>query len=220
MMAKTMSIAVMIALILMACSKDRGGLDEAQENALMAAVAEDNLQEVERICIDWKSKRPKNFVVTWLLHWAYAGQNKMKIESILSNELDFFDEKHKKEAVTFAEQLVKAYNESAIAWTLLSDAQGRVEMNKEALNSTDRAVSVDDGYAPAWVNKGVVLGKNMGHYSEAIECFDKAIQINPDNTIAWNNRGTALVQMDRLEEAIKCYDKAKQINPNLSERRK
>jgi tetratricopeptide (TPR) repeat protein len=214
-MKKTMSISVMIALVaVMACFKDSGGLDAEEENALMTAVVEGNWQEVEMVCTSWKLKQPKNFVATWLLRWTYAEQNKMKMESILSNELDLFDKKRKKDAVTFAKRMVKAHGESAVAWTLLSEVQGRVEMNKEALNSTDRALSVDDLYDSAWANKGVVLGKNMGRYAEAVECFDKAIQINPDNTIAWNNRGTALVQMDRLEEALKCYDEAIKINPN------
>jgi hypothetical protein len=47
---KAMSTAVIIALAaLMASSKYSGGLDAAQESALMAAAAEGNWQEVEKI---------------------------------------------------------------------------------------------------------------------------------------------------------------------------
>ena len=68
MMTQTMSMAVMEALIiaLIAYSKDSGCLDAAQESVLMAAVAEGNWQEIERICTDWKAMHPKSSVSTRL----------------------------------------------------------------------------------------------------------------------------------------------------------
>jgi len=223
-MTKAMSIAVMIALVaLISCSKDTGGkdsggLDAAQESALMAAVAEGNWQEVERICTNWKAKQPKNLVATWLKSWACVGQDKMNQAGILQNELSLFEGRHRKEAVIFAERMVKAYGGSAVAWAFLSNAQVSYGKKKEALKSADRAVSLDERCALAWINKGNAL-KMMGRYEEAIKCFDKAIQINPNDIMAWVQKGFALEDVNHpwyKEEALKCFDRVIQINPNYA----
>ena len=197
-------------------AKLQEGLDVAQESTLISAVAEGNWQEVERICTDWKARQPKSLIATWLLSAAFIEQNKMKQERMLSIELDLFEEKRWKEAITFAERMVKAHSGSAIAWTLLSNAQIWARMNKEALKNANKAVLLDEKCALAWYNKSVALGK-IGRYEEAIKCLDKAIKINPNYAQAWVNKGGVLQGLKRYEEAIKHFDKAIEINPDFVE---
>ena len=47
-----------------------------------------------------------------------------------------------------------------------------------ALNSFQKAISLNEGDPDLWNLKGIAL-RSLGRYNEAIECFNKSLEIDP-----------------------------------------
>ena len=52
------------------------------------------------------------------------------------------------------------------------------EQYEDALNSFERAISLNQNDADLWNLMGIAL-RSLGRYNEAIECFNKSLQIDP-----------------------------------------
>ncbi len=52
------------------------------------------------------------------------------------------------------------------------------EEYENALNSFDKAISLDDNDPDLWNMKGITL-RCLGRYNDAIECFNKSLEIDP-----------------------------------------
>jgi tetratricopeptide (TPR) repeat protein len=87
---------------------------------------------------------------------------------------------------------------------------------KKAIESFNKAIKIEPGYADAWFNKGVALGK-LGRYDEALKAFNKAIEIKPDYADTWYNKGVALHKLGRYDEALKAFNKAIEIKPDYAD---
>jgi hypothetical protein len=136
-MIKATIVAVMVAFVaLMTYCEDSWGFDAAEESTLIVSVAEGNWPEVEKACIDWRTKQPKSLVAMRLLICAYEEQSKMGQLGTLKVELtkaDWIRTEHLEEVVAFMEQLVATHGESAVAWALLSNTQAFTRMKKDLL---------------------------------------------------------------------------------------
>jgi tetratricopeptide (TPR) repeat protein len=86
---------------------------------------------------------------------------------------------------------------------------------QDAINICDQVLEIDNGYLPAWSNKGVTLIE-VGKSDKAIVCFDKAIELEPSNLFAWYNKGYVLSALGNNTEAIECYNKAIEIDANYA----
>jgi len=82
----------------------------------------------------------------------------------------------------------------------------------DATEYCKKNLELDPKYAPAWINKGIVLS-NQDKYDEAIKAYDEAIRLDPEDATAWNNKGSALGNLDKYDEAIKAYDEAIRLDP-------
>ena len=50
--------------------------------------------------------------------------------------------------------------------------------NENALNSFQKAISLNQNDPDLWNLKGIAL-RSLGRYNEAIECFNKSLEIDP-----------------------------------------
>ncbi|MDL2338648.1 MAG: tetratricopeptide repeat protein [Pseudomonadota bacterium] len=79
----------------------------------------------------------------------------------------------------------------------------------------ERAVAVNDGFAPLHNNCGIAL-RELKRFDEAIASYDRALRLQPDHADALNNRGNVLRDLKWHAEALACYDQSlalKPINP-------
>jgi tetratricopeptide (TPR) repeat protein len=92
-------------------------------------------------------------------------------------------------------------------------AQGKLD---EALESFDRAISLEPDYAEAFSARGTILFA-LGRADEALASFDKAILLEPRNANGYYNRGFALQTLARFPEALESYDKAILVDRSASD---
>jgi len=89
--------------------------------------------------------------------------------------------------------------------------QGR---RQDAETRYKQAVALDDGFAAAWNNLGVVRA-SMGKLTPAEQAYRKAVKIQPNYALAWYNLGAVLDARNRYTEAIDAYRRAFVLNPGL-----
>ncbi len=75
----------------------------------------------------------------------------------------------------------------------------------EALETFDRAISLNPEITEAWNNRGVALFR-LGRMEESLESYNKALTLDPQNLDALRNKGFVLRSMGRFDEALQCYD--------------
>ena len=83
---------------------------------------------------------------------------------------------------------------------------------EEAIDSYEKAISLDTRYFDAYNNLGVVLHQ-LGKLEEAQKSFRQAILIKPDFAKAYNNLGRLFQDFGRFEEAKAIYNKVINIKP-------
>jgi len=87
---------------------------------------------------------------------------------------------------------------------------------RRAIASYDRALSINPGFADAWMGKGKAL-YDTGNYNAALTAYDKALQLNPNLAVAWILQGQTLGAMGRRPEAQQALNRALQLQPNNPE---
>lgn len=65
-----------------------------------------------------------------------------------------------------------------------------------------------------FIEKGVILYKQLKDYESAVECFSKSLSENQKrlNAVALNWKGVCLYELKKYTESIECYDKALEID--------
>jgi tetratricopeptide (TPR) repeat protein len=108
-------------------------------------------------------------------------------------------------------QILNVVPDSLEGWLGIGELQFRGDRYDEALESYDRAVSVDAQRAFAWTMRGMMLGY-LERVEEALESFDRAISVDAAYAYAWTERGRTLGQHGRMEEALESLDHAVSID--------
>jgi tetratricopeptide (TPR) repeat protein len=75
----------------------------------------------------------------------------------------------------------------------------------EALETFDKAISLNPEITEAWNNRGVALFR-LGRDEDALESYNRALSLDPQNLDALRNKGFVLRSMGRLDEALECYN--------------
>lgn len=90
-------------------------------------------------------------------------------------------------------------------------------MNKEALSSMDRAISIDKDYSEAYVNKAAVYIVEQ-RWTEAIESSQAAVRNIFYRTpeYAWFNMGWSYYNLGDIQKAVESYSKAVAANPSYA----
>jgi tetratricopeptide (TPR) repeat protein len=91
-----------------------------------------------------------------------------------------------------------------------------VEQNDSAIVEFKRAVEIDEDYAKAYVNLGIVLDQAR-KTNEARAAYQRAIRINPEDVLAYCHLGFSYYASGKHAEAIRLYDKALEIDPNSAQ---
>jgi tetratricopeptide (TPR) repeat protein len=86
----------------------------------------------------------------------------------------------------------------------------------DALQSYDRALTIEPDNAEALNNRGLLLHE-LQRFDGALESYDRALAVRSDFAQALNNRGNTLQALERLEEAVASYDRALALEPDLTE---
>jgi len=77
-----------------------------------------------------------------------------------------------------------------------------------------KAVELDDQFAAAWNNLGIVRSA-LGNKSEAETALRTAVEVQPNYALAWYNLGTVLDAEQHYEQAVKAYERAFVLDPGL-----
>lgn len=99
-------------------------------------------------------------------------------------------------------------------FNLLGQAHLRLNQDDAALESFDRAIACEPGFADAYGNRANVLA-DMGRLGEAVVAFDRALALRPNNAEDICNRASVLADLGRLEEALAGYERAIALLPDL-----
>lgn len=97
---------------------------------------------------------------------------------------------------------------AALAKTLLQ--LGRVE---EALQICEKAVALDQEYADAHLNLGVIQ-KFLAQHETAAISFEKAVSLDPNLIEAYNNLGITYADLGKFDQAYKCFERALSVDPD------
>ncbi|MEM8831900.1 MAG: tetratricopeptide repeat protein, partial [Cyanobacteria bacterium P01_G01_bin.19] len=82
-----------------------------------------------------------------------------------------------------------------------------------ALQDVEMAISIDENFAPAWRNKGLIL-ETMDRNEESLAAYDRALSLDAQDYNTWTNKGFSLYKLERYQEAKQSFEKALEINPN------
>jgi len=119
------------------------------------------------------------------------------------------------EMIKHAKVLVASYPNNAIAYGILGEAYGHLDLTDDEIASYLRAIKLKPDYADAWYNLGVTYEKS-GRTADAITAYGRAIKIKPDYADAWNNLGAAFGKSGRYDDAISAYRQAVKIKPDYA----
>ncbi len=85
----------------------------------------------------------------------------------------------------------------------------------------ERAIAVNDSFAPLYNNCGIAL-RELKRFDEALVRYDSALRLQPDHADAFNNKGNVLRDLQRHADALACYDQSlalKSTNPQACHNR-
>ena len=115
-------------------------------------------------------------------------------------------------------EVLRATTETNLGVALQTD--NRLE---EAEAHYRRAIAVDPGYGPAYVNLGIALIARgdalvrMNREAEAIAVYREALQLNPNNSVLRFATGSLLIKAERFEEAIDEFRAGLALAPESAE---
>jgi len=86
-----------------------------------------------------------------------------------------------------------------------------------ALESFNRAILLDPGYAQSYTNRGNCYRKLSARDASMIEGaehdYSKAVELDPSNPKSYNNRGALLLKMCKYSEAFADFEHALELQP-------
>lgn len=121
-----------------------------------------------------------------------------------------------RDAADFLRLAVAANPNSASAHNNHGNVLRELKRFDEALQSYDRALSLDTRVAEVHNNRAVAL-QELGRFAAALDGYERALKLKPDYPEAWNNRGNTLRSLERCAEALESFERALEINPRYAE---
>ena len=109
---------------------------------------------------------------------------------------------------------VRQQPQNARLWLAQGNFFTAADMYQKAIDSYDRAISLNPEMYEAWLAKGRVLTQ-LDREQDALTALDKALQIRPQSYLALQAKGTVYLDRD-LTEAIVFYERAIEINSNYA----
>ncbi|MDC1087326.1 tetratricopeptide repeat protein [Alphaproteobacteria bacterium] len=171
------------------------------------------ISEAQKFCLSFLKVFPKNIRVQKFL--SSLATNKSVHET--SNQLvNLYHNGQFKEIIKHSQLFLELYPKESFIWNMNGAANEALEKFDEALNSYNRAISLNPNNHEYQNNIGNVFEKKKD-FPKAISYYKKSISIKPDYAEAIFNLGNALKAYGELEEAIKVFDKILSLKPNYVE---
>lgn len=120
------------------------------------------------------------------------------------------------EAAAQAEEVIRAYPQSGMAWLLLGQARLRQQQLSSAEAALHRAVEL----MPESVEAHFSLGSTLLLQNEAAgaeSCFRQAVRLKPASATAYYNLGLCLLKLDDRDGAQQALEKAVYYRPQFAE---
>ena len=105
---------------------------------------------------------------------------------------------------------------SASGWFILGEMYMRVENNKEAVESFDYAIAIDEEYAHAYFNKGIVFA-NKSDFISALKCFLSCAEYEGMNPLTTCYIGECYEKTGEFEYALEYYNKVLELDDRWSD---
>lgn len=87
--------------------------------------------------------------------------------------------------------------------------QARRGNYSESLRLFNKSIEINQSYALAWKNKGIVLSKYFKDKEEnAISCLNKSLELNPEDHETWNIKAYILCKLGYYNESLLCSEMA------------
>jgi tetratricopeptide (TPR) repeat protein len=133
-------------------------------------------------------------------------------EDPLDNLKDRLDGMTPDEQINYLDKLIEDGADDARIHFFKGNAWFVSEQYDSAIVEFDRAVTLDENYAKAWVNLGIVYDhtrKSPG----ARKAYSRALEINPDDVLAHCHLGFNYYSAGKHDKAMRHYEKALDIDP-------
>jgi tetratricopeptide (TPR) repeat protein len=120
------------------------------------------------------------------------------------------------EQIAYLDSLLKQGIEDARIHFFKGNAYFSVEQNDSAIAEYNRAVAMDEDYAKAFVNLGIVYDHTRKH-NDARMAYARALLINPEDVLAYCHMGYNYYVAGKHAQAMEYYGKALEIDPNSAQ---
>jgi len=98
------------------------------------------------------------------------------------------------------------------SWRISAGAMARLDLNDNAIDAFNHALSLDDGDASAWYNLGAIH-RRKNENERAAECFKNALHRKHDYVRAAHSLATISIEIGDVEEALDAWRKLLELEP-------
>jgi Bacterial SH3 domain/Tetratricopeptide repeat len=162
-----------------------------------------------------------------------AAQNKLKVENLHNDTDNLLRAEAYEKAIKPLTDLTKGNLRDARAWDKLALAlalQKQPDFD-QALEASDKAITLRSDHSGSWYSRAVILVKKAGNKIKEAEqtqkgslsilfCLNEAIRSNKDwekssQAKAWFYKGILLELLERKQEAREAFDKVLELDPGF-----
>jgi tetratricopeptide (TPR) repeat protein len=120
------------------------------------------------------------------------------------------------EKIAYLDKLIEDGVDDARIHFFKGNAWFTSEQYDSAIVEFGRAVELDENYAKAWVNLGIVYDQTR-KFPDARRAYARALQINPDDVLAHCHLGFNYYSAGKHDKAMWHYEKALEIDPGSAQ---
>jgi hypothetical protein len=125
--------------------------------------------------------------------------------------IKFHHSGHLSDAMHLYEEILQEFPSHFDALHLLGVAETQSYRPFLALDYFDRALKLNNAYAPLHSNRGIAL-KDLQNFDEALSCYNNAISLDSSFTDAYYNRGIVNLALGNFPEGWRDYERRAEIN--------
>jgi len=151
-------------------------------------------------------------------HLLSLGQNQTSnlVKAQLEEAMRLYTSGQLEEALNAVNELIKLNSREPILFNIRGACYSVLGPTNNAIEDFKKAISLNQGYAEAHYNLGVVLQK-IDQNDNAYDCYENALKLNHAYPQAHNNIGMISLKKRELNSAVKSFEWAVAYNPNYVE---